>query len=59
MLMRTELPVEHGRWSDMLDKELLMLAVFAVVGVAVTVGLAIAFPAPADTAAEWLAQSTD
>jgi hypothetical protein len=30
MLMRTE----HGRWNDMFVKELSMLAVFAVIGVA-------------------------
>jgi hypothetical protein len=44
MLMRTELPSEHRRWRDVLAKELLMLAVFAVIGVVVAVGLAIAFP---------------
>ena len=44
MLIRTELPNEHGRWNDMLVKELLMLTVFAVIGVAAAIGLAIAFP---------------
>ena len=34
MLIRTELPNEHGRWNDMLVKELSMLAVFAVIAVA-------------------------
>jgi hypothetical protein len=32
--MRTDLPNEHVRWNDMLVKELSMLAVFAVIGVA-------------------------
>ena len=43
MLMRTKLPNEHGR-NDMFVKELSMLAVFAVIGVAAAIGLAIAFP---------------
>ena len=33
-MMRTELPNEHVRWNDVLVKELSMLAVFAVIGVA-------------------------
>ena len=44
MLMRTELPNEHWRWNGMLVNELWMLAVFAVIGVAAAVGLAVAFP---------------
>jgi hypothetical protein len=55
MLMRAELPIERSWLSDTLVKDLGMVAVFAGIG-AVALGLASAFPIPADIAAAWLAQ---
>jgi hypothetical protein len=57
MLMRTERPIEHSPWDNILANVPLMLAVFGVIGGAMTLGIAIAFPIPADTvAAALLAQ---
>ena len=57
MLMRTERPIERSRWHNVLANVPLMLSIFGVIGVAVTLGIAIAFPIPADTvAAALLAQ---
>ena len=46
MLMRVERPIERRRWEIMLDKELLMLAAFVIIGAALAAGLAIVFPIP-------------
>jgi hypothetical protein len=56
MAMLMSVPIEHGRLDDILASELLMLAVFAVIGAAVALGLASALPLPADIGAEWLAR---
>ena len=52
MLMRPELPIKHSRRNDILVKELLMIAIFGVIGVAAALGISITFP----TSAEWIAQ---
>jgi hypothetical protein len=59
MLMRPEAPIEHRRLSATPVKELLILAVIAVMGVAVALGVAHEFPVPADTTTEWLAQLSE
>ena len=43
-------------WDEFAAKDLFPLAVFAVIGGAVALVLAITFPIPADIAAEWLVQ---
>jgi hypothetical protein len=50
MLMRAERPIKY-RWDNILANVPLMLAVFGVIGVAVALGIVIAFPVSADTAA--------
>jgi hypothetical protein len=54
MLMRAELPIARSRLSDTLKEVLGMVALLAVLGAA-ALGLASAFPVPADIAT-WLAQ---
>jgi hypothetical protein len=57
MPIRAELPIGRPAiLNEYIPEDMLVVAGFALIGGAIALGLAIAFPIPGDTDAPWLVQ---